>query len=101
MGSHFAKHLSPLVLASEREMSFDSVGATAIFRRVAVVGPQSGLFYVGSTWWGDSHRIKGCWKLFQGTSGGSRHSQPWAGIAPVKVSSGPRNYAGDISPGWM
>lgn len=31
MGSHFAKHLSLLVLASEHEMRFDSIGATAIF----------------------------------------------------------------------
>lgn len=53
MGSHFAKHLSPLVLASEHEMSFDSVGATVIFHPVSWV-PSRGLFYMGSTWGGDS-----------------------------------------------
>lgn len=51
MGSHFAKHLSPLVLSSEHEMSFDSVGATAIFHWVSWV-PSPGLFYMGSTWVG-------------------------------------------------
>lgn len=89
MGSHFAKHLSPLVLASEHEMSFDSVGATVIFHPVSWV-PSRGLFYMGSTW-GGIHWMRGCWELFQGTSGDSgRSQQPRAGIAPMKVSSGPR-----------
>lgn len=64
MGSHFAKHLSPLVLASEHEMSFDSVGATAIFCRVSWV-PSRGLFYMGSTWGGETQWMWGCWVLFQ------------------------------------
>lgn len=48
MGSHFAKHLSPLVLVSEHEMSLDSVAATAILRWVSWV-PSQGLFYRGGT----------------------------------------------------
>lgn len=48
MGSHFAKHLSPLVPESEHEMGFDSVAATAIFSWVSWV-PNQGLFYMGGT----------------------------------------------------
>lgn len=50
MGFHFAKHLSPLVLASEHEMSFGSTAATAVFRWVSWV-PCQGLFHMGGTWW--------------------------------------------------
>lgn len=72
MGFHFAKHLSPLVLASEHEMSSDSAVATAVFRWVSWVP-----CHACSTWVarGGSHWMRGCWEPFRGTSGCSCHPQ--------------------------
>lgn len=88
MGFHFAKHLSPLVLASEHEMNSDSAVATAVFRWVSWVPCQACSTRVAR---GGSHWMRGCWEPFRGTSGCSCHpQQPCAGTVSSKVSSGPQ-----------
>lgn len=72
MGSHFAKHLSPLVPESEHEMGFGSVVALAVFRLVSGSPVRACSTWVAP---GDSHRAWGGWGPAQGTGGCSCHLQ--------------------------
>lgn len=77
MDFHFAKHLSPLVLVSECEISFD---CPATVRWAGRCGSRaSGLLCIVTEWGSGQGAVAGHWELLQGTNRCSPHSQPCAG----------------------